>query len=33
MMTREDAGLFFRLVNYRYSRGSTAITTNKSLKA
>jgi DNA replication protein DnaC len=31
-MTREDAGLFFRLVNYRYCRGSTAITTNKSVK-
>ena len=25
-MTREDAGLFFRLVSYRYLRGSTAIT-------
>ena len=31
-MTREDAGLFFRLVSYRYRRGSTAITTNKSVK-
>jgi DNA replication protein DnaC len=31
-MTREDAGLFFRLVSYRYLRGSTAITTNKSVK-
>jgi DNA replication protein DnaC len=28
-MSREDAGLFFRLVSYRYCRGSTAITTNK----
>jgi hypothetical protein len=31
-MTREDAGLFFRLVNYWYSRGNTAITTNKRVK-
>src|SRR5262245_61523063 len=31
-MSREDAGLFFRLVSYRYRRGSTAITTNKSVK-
>ena len=31
-MTRADAGLFFRLVSYRYLRGSTAITTNKSVK-
>lgn len=31
-MTREDASLFFRLVSYRYLRGSTAITTNKSVK-
>lgn len=31
-MTREDASLFFRLVSYRYMRGSTAITTNKSVK-
>lgn len=31
-MGREAAGLFFRLVSYRYSRGSTAITTNKSVK-
>jgi DNA replication protein DnaC len=31
-MNREDAGLFFRLVSYRYRRGSTAITTNKSVK-
>jgi DNA replication protein DnaC len=28
----EDASLFFRLVSYRYQRGSTAITTNKSVK-
>jgi DNA replication protein DnaC len=31
-MGREDASLFFRLVSYRYRRGSTAITTNKSVK-
>jgi DNA replication protein DnaC len=31
-MNREDASLFFRLVSYRYRRGSTAITTNKSVK-
>jgi DNA replication protein DnaC len=31
-MAREDASLFFRLVSYRYRRGSTAITTNKSVK-
>ena len=31
-MTREDAGLFFRLVSNRYCRGSTAITTNESVK-
>jgi len=30
-MSREDASLFFRLVSYRYRRGSTAITT-KSVK-
>ena len=31
-MSREDASLFFRLVSYGYRRGSTAITTNKSVK-
>jgi DNA replication protein DnaC len=31
-MSREDAGLFFRLVSYRYGHGSTAITTNKAVK-
>jgi len=31
-MGREDASLLFRLVSYRYCRGSTAITTNKSVK-
>ena len=31
-MSAKDASLFFRLVSYRYMRGSTAITTNKSVK-
>jgi len=31
-MSHRDASLFFRLVSYRYLRGSTAITTNKSVK-
>jgi len=31
-MPGSDAALFFRLVSYRYQRGSTAITTNKSVK-
>jgi DNA replication protein DnaC len=31
-MNREDASLLFRLVSYRYRRGSTAITTNKAVK-
>ncbi|MFO7726461.1 MAG: ATP-binding protein [Oceanipulchritudo sp.] len=31
-MDTADAGLFFRLISYRYGRGSTAITTNKSVK-
>lgn len=31
-MSREDASLFFRLVSYRYRRGSTALTTNKAVK-
>ena len=31
-LSREDAGLLFRVVNYRYDRGSTIITTNKSVK-
>lgn len=30
---REEANLFFRVVNYRYQRGSIAITTNKSITA
>ena len=31
-MTREEASLFFRLVTYRYGRGSILITTNKSVR-
>lgn len=31
-MTREEANLFFRVVSYRYGRGSMCITTNKSIK-
>lgn len=31
-MGPQDASLFFRLVSYRYLRGSTVITTNKSVK-
>lgn len=31
-MTREEASLFFRLVTYRYARGSTLITTNKAIR-
>jgi DNA replication protein DnaC len=31
-MTREEASLFFRLVTYRYGRGSLLITTNKSVR-
>jgi len=31
-MDTADAGLFFRLISYRYGRASTAITTNKSVK-
>ena len=31
-MTREEASLFFRLVTYRYGRGSTLIMTNKSVR-
>lgn len=31
-MSREEASLFFRLVSYRYGRGATLITTNKSVK-
>lgn len=31
-MTREEASLFFRLVTYRYGRGSILISTNKSVR-
>ncbi len=31
-MSRAEASLFFRLVSYRYQRGSTLITTNKAVK-
>ncbi|MGC9452826.1 MAG: ATP-binding protein [Oceanipulchritudo sp.] len=31
-MSAADASLFFRLISYRYGRGSTVITTNKSIK-
>ena len=31
-MSREEAGLFFRLVSYRYGRGSILITSNKGIR-
>jgi DNA replication protein DnaC len=31
-MTRAEASLFFRLISYRYQRGSILITTNKGIK-
>ena len=31
-LSRSEASLLFRVVNYRYDRGSTIITTNKSVK-
>jgi DNA replication protein DnaC len=31
-MSREEASLFFRLVTYRYARGSVLITTNKAVR-
>ncbi len=31
-LSRQEAGLFFRLVSYRYQRGSMVLTTNKSVK-
>ncbi len=31
-MDRQEASLFFRLVTYRYARGSILITTNKSIR-
>ena len=31
-MTRDEASLFFRVVTYRYGRGSILITTNKAIR-
>ena len=31
-MTRQEASLFFRLLNYRYQRGSILITTDNSIR-
>lgn len=31
-LAREEAALLFRVINYRYGRGSTIITTNKAVK-
>jgi DNA replication protein DnaC len=31
-LNRQEANLFFRMISYRYQRGSTLITTNKSVK-
>ena len=31
-MTRQEASLFFRLVSYRYGRGSILVTTNKGIR-
>lgn len=31
-LTRQEASLFFRLVSWRYQKGSTLITTNKAVK-
>jgi DNA replication protein DnaC len=31
-MTRDEASLFFRMVSYRYGRGSIGITTNKGIR-
>ncbi len=31
-LDRDEAGLLFRLVSYRYEKGATIITTNKSIK-
>jgi len=31
-LTREEANLFFRMVNYRYRRGAICLTTNKSIQ-
>jgi DNA replication protein DnaC len=32
VMSREEASLFFRLISYRYGRGSILITTNKGIR-
>ena len=32
VMSRDEASLFFRLVSYRYGRGSILITTNKGIR-
>jgi DNA replication protein DnaC len=32
VMSRQEASLFFRLVSYRYGRGSLLITTNKGIR-
>ena len=31
-MNRQEASLFFRMISYRYQKGSTLITTNKAVK-
>ncbi len=31
-LSRQEAGLLFRMVSYRYQRGATLITTNKAIK-
>jgi DNA replication protein DnaC len=31
-MSRQDASLLFRLVSYRYQRGSIVLTTNKGIR-
>lgn len=31
-MTRDEASLFFRLISYRYGRGASILTTNKSIR-
>jgi len=31
-LNRQEASLLFRMVSYRYQRGSTLITTNKAVK-
>ena len=31
-VSRQEASLFFRMISYRYQKGSTLITTNKAIK-